>query len=300
MLAVDGRHSIYWEESGNPDGSPVLFLHGGPGMGTKSHNRCFFDPKRYRIILFDQRGSGKSLPLGCLEDNTTWHLVSDIEKLRSHVKVEKWVLFGGSWGSTLALTYSILHTSRVEGLILRGIFLSRLEDIRWFHQKGASAIFPDFWQHFIAPIAPNERSNLIKAFYQKLTSKDQNERRAATKAWSIWGGKTFKLIWDDEPFNDALVDSFYPSVLIESHYLFHNSFLESDNWILENVSVLSHLPCAIVHGRYDMVCPVQGAWDLHRALSKSKLTITQEAGHSSSESQTLSVLVETTNAFATL
>ena len=291
FLKVDNDHSIYFEESGSRMGEPILFLHGGPGTGTKPHNRCFFDPKRYRIILFDQRGSGKSLPLGSLTNNTTWHLIEDIEKLRLHLNVERWALFGGSWGSTLALSYAIKHPSQVSRLILRGIFLCRGKDINWFYQFGAHQLFPDFWEEFIAPIPQSERGNLLHAFYSRFMGKETKEHRAVAKAWSMWGGRTFKLICDPTRFEE----SGYTSAKIECHYLFHQAFFDCDNWILENVASISHLPCTIVHGRYDILCPMQNAWDLHKALPKSELKIIPDAGHSSSEPGTLNALIKVLN-----
>lgn len=296
FLEVGEGHRIYWEESGNPNGLPILFLHGGPGLGTRPHNRCFFHPEKYRIILFDQRGCGKSIPFLSLENNTTEHLIKDIEKLRLHLQVDKWVLFGGSWGSTLALAYAIQYPQSVSRFILRGVFLCRPKEIDWFHRMGASFIFPDFWEDYIEAIPSQERENLIEAFYNRLIGKDLNQRNDAAKAWAMWGGRTYKLITEEIILDNVSVKDFYPSALIECHYLYYFGFFKTKNWILENLSKVNHLPCTILQGRYDILCPMQSAWELHKAWPNSKLKIISDAGHSSSEPRTLDMLIQVTDA----
>lgn len=297
FLKVDEDHLIYWEESGNPKGQPVLFFHGGPGLGTRPHNRCFFNPAYYRIILFDQRGCGKSLPFSALKNNTTWDLVLDIEKLRLYLNVDKWLLFGGSWGSTLALTYAIKHPKQVEGLILRGIFLCRSKDLDWFYQSGASYIFPDFWEDFITSIPFEERNNTIGAFYRRLLDVNIKQRNEATKSWAMWGGRTYKIACEDIELDESAVEEAYAPALMECHYLYHRGFLDTDNWILENISTIQHLPCTIIQGRYDMLCPMQNAWDLHVVWPKAKLKIIPCAGHSSSEPGILDALIQASDSF---
>jgi proline iminopeptidase len=299
FLPVDGRHTLYWEESGNPNGKPILFLHGGPGIGTSPYNRSFFDPTRYRIILFDQRGCGKSLPFSSLENNTTWDLVSDIEKIREHVGVEKWLVFGGSWGSTLALTYAIKHEPRVQGLILRGIFLCRPSEIQWYYQFGAHNLYPDVWEQYCAPIPLEEQGDFVKAFYYRLTSPDPNVRQTAAQAWSGWEGATSKLKFDPSLFASFTADDSADSIArIECHYFVHNTFFDTDNWIIENIQAIRHIPCILVQGRYDIPCPIRSAWDLHRAWPEAKLEIIPDAGHASNEPGILDTLIRATDQFA--
>lgn len=295
FLEVGEGHIIYWEESGNPNGQPILFLHGGPGLGTEPHNRSFFNPAFYRIILFDQRGCGKSLPFACLENNTTWDLVQDIEHLRTHLKIDKWYLFGGSWGSTLALTYAIYCPDMVEGLILRGIFLCRPQEIHWFYQHGAHHIFPDFWQDFIASIPCEERDNLVQAFYKRLTGTNTKERAEAAKAWAMWEGKTSQLKSNPITLRNFPIQKAYSLARIECHYFVHNSFYPTDNWILENAYSIRHLPCIVIQGRYDMVCPMTTAWDLYHAWPEIKFEIIPDAGHSSSEVGIVDALIRATD-----
>lgn len=298
-LKVSDLHSIYYEQSGNPEGKPVVFIHGGPGGGVEPSMRRFFDPKKWRIVLFDQRGCGKSLPFSELKDNTTWDLVSDIEKLRTELKIEKWSVFGGSWGSTLALSYAISHPEKVSALILRGIFLLRKKEIDWFYQEGASYIFPDAWDKYLAPIPQNERHDLVGAYYKRLTSPDKNVRTEAAKAWSIWEGSTSKLFLDPtfvERFGgDEFADAF---ARIECHYFVNKGFFKEDAWLLNNVEKIRHIPAWIVQGRYDVVCPATSAWDLHKAWPESKLHIIPDAGHSASEPGIKSKLIEATDYFA--
>jgi proline iminopeptidase len=291
-LAVDNTHSLYVEECGDPQGIPVLFIHGGPGAGCESYHRRFFDPDVYRIILFDQRGCGRSTPHACVENNTTQDLVSDMEKLRERLKLDKWALFGGSWGSTLALAYAQTHPDKVSGMILRGIFLCRPQEIKWFYQDGASRIFPDHWQAFIAPIPENERDNLLKAHHKRLMGDDDIARMASAKAWSVWEGRASTL----RPKQDVI--AFFASphtalslATIEAHYFINDSFLKP-NQLIKNADRLKDIPATIVHGRYDMVCPIVSAWELHRAWENSVLQIIPEAGHSATEPGIIDALVK--------
>jgi proline iminopeptidase len=298
MLKVSDLHTIYYEEVGNPLGKPVVFVHGGPGGGVDASMRRFFDPKIYRIVLFDQRGCGKSTPASELKDNTTWDLVSDMEKIRELLKIDKWLVFGGSWGSTLALAYAIKHTAKVTELILRGIFLLREKEIRWFYQNGASYIFPDAWAKYLAPIPENERHDLLNAYHKRLNSPDKKMRSEAAKAWSIWEGSTSKLFMDPtfiERFaGDEFADAF---ARIECHYFINKGFFEEDGWLLKNVAKLRHIPCWIVQGRYDVVCPMTSAYELHQAWPESKLHIIADAGHSASEPGIKAKLIEAADFF---
>lgn len=300
-LKVSPLHEIYLEQSGNPDGVPIIFLHGGPGGGTDAKHRRFFDPAHYRIILFDQRGCGKSTPRAELEENTTWDLVHDIELIRKHLGIRYWVVFGGSWGSTLALTYAIKNGSKVKGLILRGIFLCRKKEIEWFYQNGASNIFPDLWEGYLEPIPEAERNDLVAAYHKRLTGTDETAKQAAANAWSKWEAGTCRMLFDEDmikTFDDPIHALEFAR--IENHYFTNNAFFESDNFILDNISALRQIPCVIVHGRYDVVCPVQNAWDLHKAWPESQLHIIPDAGHAASEPGIQSKLVEAANAFRDL
>ncbi len=300
-LQVDGDHSIYWEECGNPNGKPILFLHGGPGMGTSPYQRSLFNPDLYRIILFDQRGSGKSLPFSKLEQNTTWDLVSDIEHLRDHLGVKDWVVFGGSWGSTLALTYAIKHPEPVKGLILRGVFLCRPKEIHWYYQAGANRLFPDLWGNYIAPIPPEERDDFVTAYYKRLTSTDDTERSIAAQAWSGWEGSTSKLYFDPALLADFTADKMADSIArIECHYFLHNVFFDSDNWIIENIDSIRNIPCTIIQGRYDIPCPIESAWELHKAWPEAKLEIIPDAGHAATEPGIMDALIRATDQFSNL
>lgn len=300
-LPVSSKHSLYWEESGNPEGKPVLFLHGGPGSGTEPSHRSFFDPKVYRIVLFDQRGCGKSTPHASLEENTTWDLVADIEKLREFLKIDAWVVFGGSWGSTLALAYAETHPSYVKGLILRGIFLCRPAELYWFYQFGAHFLFPDIWEHYLAPIPPSERGDMIRAYYKRLTSSDSNIRKEAAKAWSGWEGATLRLRFDPSLFGSFTEDSHADAVArIECHYFVHHAFFKTDNWLLEHVKTIRQIPGIIIHGRYDVICPLENAWFLHKAWPESKLEIIPDAGHSASELGITDALIRATDQFRNL
>lgn len=299
MLPVEGNHTLYWEECGNPQGKPVIFLHGGPGGGLDPSYRSFFSPEYYRIILFDQRGCGKSIPFSSLEQNTTWNLVNDIEQLRQHLNIENWVVFGGSWGSTLALTYAIKHPQQVQALILRGIFLVRPKEIAWFYQTGASYLFPDLWEEYCAPIPFEERSDFVQSYYKRLTSPDLTTRKEAAQAWSRWEGGTSKLYIDPnlvKSFGEEdAADAF---ARIECHYFINNGFFETDNWILENIEAIRSIPGIIVQGRYDVVCPIMSAWELHRAWPEAQLEIISDAGHSAFEPGITDALIRATDFFA--
>ena len=293
-LQVDPLHELYVEESGNPEGLPVLFVHGGPGAGCEEKHRSYFDPNVYRIILFDQRGAGKSRPHASLERNTTLDLVSDMEMIRVALEIDRWVLFGGSWGSTLSLVYAEMHPDRVMGLVLRGIFLCRPREIAWFYQDGANHLFPDYWQDFIAPIPDEERHDLLHAHHRRLTGDDEVARMRSAEAWSVWEGRTATLVPKRE-----VVDFFSnPHVAlalsrIESHYFVNHIFLEQ-NYILANAYRLKNIPGMIVHGRYDVVCPLENAWDLHQAWPESSLEIIPDAGHSASEPGIVHALIQAT------
>lgn len=297
-LQVSELHTLYVEESGNPQGIPVLFIHGGPGGGTSPAHRSFFDPEKYRIILFDQRGCGQSTPHAELTDNTTQHLIDDMEKIRKLLNIEQWLLFGGSWGSTLALLYAQAHPNKVLGMILRGIFLCRDQDIHWFYQKGANAIFPDYWQEYLQVIPPSEQDNLLQAYHKRLTSDNEIARMSAAKAWSIWEGRCSTL----DPNND-IVDHFAdPHVAlamarIEAHYFINQAFIQP-NQIIGNCDKISHLKTIIVHGRYDVVCPIDQAYSLYNALPESELHIVRDAGHSAFEKGITDNLIRATDSFA--
>jgi proline iminopeptidase len=282
-IAVDPPHELYVEESGNPEGIPVLVVHGGPGGGCEDTQRRFFDAERYRIILMDQRGAGRSQPLAELEGNTTQALVADMEVVRHFLGIDRWILFGGSWGSTLSLVYAQAYPHCVSGLVLRGIFLCRPQDIQWFYQSGASRVFPDYWEDFLAQIPEEQRSDLVSAYYQKLTSTNELEQIQAAKAWSIWEGRCATL----HP-NPRVVEHFgHPHVAIalariECHYFMNQAFLEPDQ-IIRNAERLRDIPGILIHGRYDMVCPLDNAMALSKAWPEAELRIIRDAGHSASE-----------------
>lgn len=293
FLKVSELHNLYYEEIGNPQGKPVVFLHGGPGGGVSPDHRRFFDPKVYRIILFDQRGSGQSTPCAELRENTTWDLVKDTETLREFLKISKWVVFGGSWGSTLALTYAITHPEKVKALILRGIFLCRPSEIKWFYQEGASQIFPDVWDEYLKPIPENERHDLVSAYHRRLTHPDLHIRLEAAKAWSKWEAATSRLYMDPHAVDEFDDPDFALSFArIECHYFTNKAFFKTDNWLLENIDKIRHLPGFIIQGRYDVVCPAKSAWELHKAWPEAKFTIIRDAGHAASEPGTRSALIE--------
>ncbi|KPQ37540.1 MAG: prolyl aminopeptidase [Phormidesmis priestleyi Ana] len=301
MLPVSSLHTLYYEEVGNPEGKPVVFLHGGPGGGIIPLYRQFFDPAQWRIILFDQRGCGQSTPYAELTDNTTWDLVEDIEKLRQHLSIQQWTVFGGSWGSTLALAYAQTYPDQCSGLILRGIFMLRPKEIQWFYQSGASYLFPDAWEGYLSPIPEFEREDLVAAYYKRLTSHDAQVRQTAARAWSIWEASTSKLIPDTglvERFGrDRFAEAF---ARIECHYFINGGFFKSDNLLLENINRIRHIPAVIVQGRYDVVCPMTSAWELHRAWPESQLMIIDQAGHSATEPGITSALIEATDRFLSM
>jgi proline iminopeptidase len=298
FLPVSSIHTIYFEESGTPNGQPILFLHGGPGGGTEPDHRRLFDPNKFRIILVDQRGSGQSTPFAELRENTTWDLVNDLEKIRNTLEIDRWLIYGGSWGTTLALAYGIKNPQSVLGLILRGVFLCTIEELHWLYQSGAHWIFPETWQKFEAFIPENERSDFIEAYHRRLTSDDEALRLEAAKIWSTWEASASRLypnpdyIKKYENPHKAL-----PFARIEAHYFKNRAFLPTNNYILENASALKDTPVKIVHGRYDMVCPVKAAWDLNRSLPKSELQIIPNAGHSLFEPPILAAVIEACNSF---
>lgn len=297
-LKVSPIHELYYEQCGNPNGKPAVFLHGGPGGGLVPEYRRYFNPEIYRVVLFDQRGSGKSTPHASLEDNTTWHLVEDIERLREHFGIDRWLVFGGSWGSTLSLAYAQTHPERATALVLRGIFLCRPKEIAWFYQEGANAIFPDTWEEYVSAIPEAERGDLLHAYHRRLMSDDETVRLQAAKAWSVWEGSTSKLI----P-NQSLIEHFADPqtalalARIECHYFVNNTFLPSENYLIENVGKIRQIPAVIVQGRYDIVCPMMSAWDLHLAWPAAQLRIIPDAGHSISEPGIIDALVDATDKF---
>ena len=299
MLPVDDRHTLYYEQCGNPKGKPVVMLHGGPGGGCNAKMRRFHDPSKYRIVLFDQRGSGRSTPHADLVDNTTWDLVADIEKLREHLGIEQWQVFGGSWGSTLALAYAQTHPLHVTELVLRGIFMLRHWELQWFYQEGASRLFPDAWEHYIAAIPEDERGDLVAAFHRRLTSDDEATRLAAARAWSVWEGATSFLRVDSD-FVTGHEDAQFALAFarIENHYFVNKGFFEVDDQLLRDMYRIVNIPGVIVHGRYDVVCPIQNAWDLHKAWPKAELVISPTSGHSAFEAENIDALVRATDGFA--
>ena len=298
-LAVSNGHEIYFEQCGNPDGKPALVLHGGPGGGISAFLRQGHDPARYRIILFDQRGSGQSTPYASVTNNTTWDLVSDIEALRAHLEIERWQVVGGSWGSTLALTYAILHGARVSELVLRGIFMLRKIEIDWFYQSGASMLFPDVWEQFLAPIPLAERGDLLLAYHRRLTGPDGPEKSACARAWSRWEGSTISLLPDESRQDIFSGDHFAAAfAAIECHYFAHRGFFDRDDWLLANAAALRTIPGVIIHGRYDVCTPLQNAWDLHRVWPEAELCIVPDAGHTGTEPGIADAMVRATDRFA--
>lgn len=298
MLAVGDGHELYLEQCGNPEGIPVLFVHGGPGAGCSKQDRSFFDAGRYRIILFDQRGAGRSMPHASLQANTTPHLIADMEAIRKHLGIEQWLLFGGSWGSTLSLLYAQAHPECVLGMILRGIFLCRQRDIDWFYQEGASLVFPDYWEDYLQPIPKQEQGQLLNAFYQRLTGDNELAKMACAKAWSIWEGHCATLRPNPDVV-EVFADPHMALALarIEAHYFYHHSFIE-ENQILNQVDRLEGIPGIIVHGRYDMVCTLDNAQQLHQRWHDSVLHIVRDAGHASREPGIVDALVRATRTMA--
>jgi proline iminopeptidase len=297
-IAVDAIHTLYVEECGNPAGLPVIFLHGGPGAGLATYHRRFFDPARYRIVLFDQRGAGRSTPFADLTDNTTWHVVADIETIREQLGIERWVVFGGSWGSALGLAYAQTHPERVLGLVLRGIFLCRPAEVRWFYEEGGvSWILPEKWQRYAAAIPVEERGEMMEAYWRRLNSDDEAVRLAAAQAWGAWEGGSITL--EESPETEASFAA--PEVAlslarIEAHYFRHQCWLEPDQ-LLRDVTKIRHIPATIVHGRYDIICPAKSACDLHAAWPEADFHIVL-AGHAASEPAIVDQLVQATDKLA--
>ena len=298
---MSSLHTLHYEEVGNPAGKPIVFLHGGPGAGVSPGHRRFFDPRRWRVVLFDQRGAGRSTPHAELRENTTWDLVADTEKLREHLGIDRWVVFGGSWGSTLALAYAETHPSRCKALALRGIFLLRRTELEWFYQKGASYLFPDAWERYLEPIPPRERGDMMKAYYRRLTHRDRRVRLRAARAWSTWEGTTSTLRADPAAIRKMGQARFAEAFArIEAHYFVHRGFLRREDQLLRDVGRIRHIPAVIVQGRYDVVCPARSAWDLHRAWPEAKLVLVPDAGHSMNEPGTRKALIQETARFARL
>ena len=297
-LKVSNLHTIFVEESGNPTGKPLIFLHGGPGGGIEPIYRQYFNPKKWRIIIFDQRGCGKSIPHAELKNNTTWDLVNDIEIIRKYLDIKSWTVFGGSWGSTLSLAYAIKHPDKCNRLILRGIFLLRKFEIKWFYQIGCSLIFPDVWEKYKSVIPNKEQNNFLKAYYKRLTSKNHKTRINAAIAWSKWEASTSKLIHNEKTLhqfdNEKVAEAF---ARIECHYFINKGFFKSDGWILENLTPIKKIPTIIVQGRYDIICPMQSAWDLHNQLPNSQLIIIPDSGHSMLEKGIQKKLIEITDKY---
>ena len=300
-LKVSTLHEIYVEECGNPSGRAVIFVHGGPGGGCEPWHRQFFDPKRYRIVLFDQRGCGRSTPNAELRENTTGDLVADMERIRELLGIDQWVVFGGSWGSTLGLAYAQAQPQHTRALVLRGIFLLRPEEIRWFYQEGANWIYPDAWEHYLAPIPQAERGDLVAAYHRRLTSENAAVRREAARAWSTWEGATSKLLQSEDMIARYSGDSFAEAFArIECHYFVNGGFFRTPNQLLEDVERIRHIPAVIVQGRYDVVCPMKSAWDLHRAWPEASFAVVPDAGHAASEHGTINRLIEAADHFARL
>jgi proline iminopeptidase len=300
FLEVSDGHNLYFEESGNPKGKPVVFVHGGPGAGTDAKQRRFFDAQAYRIILFDQRGCGKSTPFASLENNTTWHSVEDMERLRAHLNIDQWQVFGGSWGSTLGLAYAQTFPEHVTELVLRGIFLLRKWEIDWFYQDGCSHLYPDAWEKYVEAIPSAERGDFVSAYYKRLTSDDVNVRTEAAKAWSIWEGRTSFLLPNEGYISKTGEDIFATAFArIECHYFMHGGWLDGERALLnpKNIARIANIPCVIVQGRYDVVCPMESAWALHRAWPEADLKIVDDAGHSAFESGNTNELVLATERF---
>ena len=297
-LDVGDGHRVYWEMCGNPSGKPAVFLHGGPGGGFSPEHRRLFDPRRYRVLLFDQRGCGKSTPHGSLDANTTWDLVADIERLRRLMDVERWLVFGGSWGSTLALAYAQTHPERTSELVLRGIFLLRRWELLWYYQHGASLLFPDKWERFLAPIPPAERDDLIAAYRRRLLDPDPAVQLEAARAWSLWEGETITLLPNAEFSRQFGADDYARAFArIENHYFVHGGWLD-EGQLVRDVGRLRAVPAVIVQGRYDIATPVASAWDLHRAWPEAEFRLVEGAGHAYSEPGIQTTLLEATDRYA--
>jgi len=294
------NHRIYYEQCGNPDGKPAVFLHGGPGGGGSTQVRRFFDPDKYHIVIFDQRGCGRSLPHGCLENNTTWDLVEDIENLKVKLGIKQWLVFGGSWGSTLALAYSQTYPDSVSEMVLRGIFMLRKKELDWFYQYGASNIFPEAWQKFIEPIEHNERDDLMAAYHKIFLSNNEEKKLNAAIAWSRWEGSTSSLSYNPDMANSFSDPKFALAfALIENHYFVNNGFLEHENQLIESgINIIRDIPTVIVQGRYDIVCPISTAWELSQNWPEAELIVAPSSGHTAFELEITHELIKATNTFA--
>ncbi len=299
LLQVSQRHQVFWESCGNPTGKPVVFVHGGPGGGTSADTRRFFNPEKYHIIQFDQRGCGKSTPHACLEENTTWDLIADMETIRELLNIDRWQVFGGSWGSTLALAYAEKHPARVTELVLRGIFLLRKQELQWFYQEGASRIFPDAWQPYLEHIPADERHDMMGAYQKRLLSDDKQVQLAAAERWSVWEGSTCHLYPDLKHIEETADPEFALAFSrIENHYFMNHGFFSHENQLLDEVDKIRHIPTVIIQGRYDVVCPMQTAHDLHAVFPEAELIVVPDAGHSAFEPPIASELVKATDRFA--
>jgi proline iminopeptidase len=297
-LALDAGHRVYYEQCGNPSGKPAVFLHGGPGGGGDVNARRFFDSSRYRIVLFDQRGAGRSRPRASLASNTTWHLVADVERLRKHLGIARWLVFGGSWGSTLALAYSQTHPDAVTELVLRGIFMLRAQELHWYYQHGASEIFPDQWEQFLAPIPVAERDDLLEAYHRRLIGSDARVQLEAARAWSLWEGATSSLLRNPQRETDYTAEDFALAFArIEAHYFVNKGFFTHEDQLLRGVERIRHIPAVIVQGRYDVVCPMTSAWELARAWPEAEFRVVVDAGHSAYEPGITHELILATDGF---
>ena len=293
-----GVHEIYYEQCGNPNGKPAIFIHGGPGGGCGKFSRRFFNPKKYRIILFDQRGCGKSKPHTCLEDNTTWHLIEDIESIRDKLNIQKWLVFGGSWGSTLGIAYAQKHPDRVSQMVLRGIFMLRQKELQWFYQYGASEIYPEAWEGFLEEIPEEERYNLIEAYRKIFYGKNKKKKLSAARAWSKWEASSSFINHNPNAVNDSINAEFALAfALIENHYFVNKGFLDNENQLLDNVDIIRDIPAVIIQGRYDTVCPPTTAYELHSRWPASDLIIAPFSGHSALEEEITHELIKATNKF---
>ncbi|MDB2488988.1 prolyl aminopeptidase [Gammaproteobacteria bacterium] len=294
------NHRIYYEQCGNPDGKPAVFLHGGPGGGGSTQVRRFFDPDKYHVVIFDQRGCGRSLPHGCLENNTTWDLVEDIENLKVKLGIKQWLVFGGSWGSTLALAYSQTYPDSVSEMVLRGIFMLRKKELDWFYQYGASNIFPEAWQKFIEPIEHNERDDLMAAYHKIFLSNNEEKKLNAAIAWSRWEGSTSSLSYNPDMANSFSDPKFALAfALIENHYFVNKGFLDHENQLIESgINIIRDIPTVIVQGRYDIVCPISTAWELSQNWPEAELIVAPSSGHTAFELEITHELIKATNTFA--
>jgi len=301
-LKVSDIHTLYYELSGNRQGKPVIFVHGGPGGGTSPKDRTFFNPEKYKIVLFDQRGSGHSTPSACLEENTTWDLVKDMEKLREHLKIDNWNVFGGSWGSTLSLAYAQAHPDRVKSLVLRGIFTLRKSELEFFYQNGASHLFPEAWEEYIAPIPEAERKDMVLAYHAQLNAADEGVRLKAARAWSKWEMNTSRLFIDQEYIEKAAADDWANAFArIENHYFVNEGFMRQGQLLdVQEIDKIRHIPCTVVQGRYDVICPATTAWALKKAWPEIDFHIVPDAGHSAREPGTEKLLTEASDKYANL